>query len=151
MDSKMIVGIVVGALVIGGGSFYGGMQYASSQTPMRGGQGGNGAGLRGGRFANGNGGFVGGTIVAMDPTSITVQLGGPNASSTNGTATGSKIVLYNSSTQIGKFTTGTPSDLAVGDSVTVSGSTNSDGSVTAQMIQIRSAGMGFGGRGGGGQ
>src|SRR5712691_9948291 len=101
MDTKMIAGIVVGALVIGGGSFYGGMQYASSQTSARGAGNGQFAGRTGGagRGAGGaaGGGFTAGTIVAMDPSSITVQLGGPNASTTNGTATGSKIVLYNAS------------------------------------------------------
>jgi len=152
MDTKLIAGVVVGALVIGGGSFYGGMQYANqARASERGqfatftGRGGAGAGARFGGGASG--GFTAGTIVAMDPTSITVQLGGPNASSTNGTASGSKIVLYNGSTQIGKFTAGTAKDLAVGDSVTIMGSANSDGSITAQNIQIRPTGMGP--RGGG--
>src|SRR4029077_14482427 len=106
-------------------------------------------GVRGGARGTGGGGFVAGTLVSKDATSVTIQLGGPNASSTNAGATGSKIVLYNGSTQIGKFDTGTSDDLKVGDMVTVQGSTNSDGSITAQMIQIRPAGMGgFGGRGG---
>jgi len=143
----MIAGVVVGALVIGGGSFYGGMQYANqSRAAARGqfstGQGfGGRTGGAGGRFAGGTGGFTAGTIVSADPSSITVQLGGANASSTSGTASGSKIVLLNSSTQIGKFTSGSASDLTVGESVTVQGTQNSDGSITAQMIQIRPAGM----------
>jgi hypothetical protein len=150
MDSKMIAGVVVGALVIGGGSFYGGMQYSNqSRASLRGqfaaqGAGRGGVAGAGGRFGGAGGGFVAGTILSKDATSITLQLGGPNASSTNNGATGSKIVLVNGSTEIGKFTTGTAGDLSVGDQVTVQGSANSDGSVTAQMIQIRPAGMGRG-------
>ncbi len=146
MDTKMIAGVVIGALVIGGGSFYAGTKYASG-TRTRGnfaqGQAFTGAGGAGGAIgarAAGGAGFTAGTIIAKDATSITIQLGGPGATSTNGTATGSKIVLYNGSTQIGKMTSGTASDLTVGTMVTVSGSANSDGSVTAQMIQIRPAG-----------
>jgi hypothetical protein len=158
MDSKTIVGGLAVLVVVAGGSFYGGMKYAQHSRGARFAQGGpNGAqffaanGQRGGRFTGGNGGFVAGTIVSKDASSVTIQLGGPNASSTNdspstgsGQAIGSKIVLYNSSTQVGKFNTGTSDDLKVGDMVTVQGAQNSDGSVTAQMIQIRPTGMGSG-------
>ncbi len=148
MDSKIIAGAVIGALVVGGGSFYAGTKYAAGSPGPRG-QGQfftTGTGARGARIGATNGGFVAGSILAKDASSVTIQLGGPNATSTNSGATGSKIVLYNASTQVGKFTAGTAADLAVGDMVTIQGSTNTDGSITAQMIQIRPAGMGaFGG------
>ena len=145
MNNTLIVGAVVGLIVGSGAGFYGGMKYQSAQTPTRGsGQfaGGNfGGGNRGGgRGGGSNGAF--GTIIAKDATSITVQLGGPNATSTNGNASGSKIVLYDTSTQIGKTVTGSPADLTVGQTVVANGTANSDGSITAQMIQIRPAGMG---------
>ena len=132
--------VAVLLVLVGGGSFWSGMTYAQSKAPARGGQNGTfaGRGAGGNRLAGGGGAF--GTIVSKDANSITVQLmGGPNASSTGQTGTGSKIVLYNNSTQIGKTVTGSTGDLSVGESVVISGTANSDGSITAQSIQIRPA------------
>ena len=64
------------------------------------------------------------------------------AATTTSAQSGTKIVLVDSSTQITKTVAGTAGDLSVGTSVTISGSANSDGSITAQNIQIRPAGMG---------
>ncbi|OIO07392.1 hypothetical protein CO115_00755 [Candidatus Falkowbacteria bacterium CG_4_9_14_3_um_filter_36_9] len=50
---------------------------------------------------------------------------------------GSKIVFLSDSTSIGKTTDGTVADLEAGKQVTINGKDNSDGSVTAQSIQIR--------------
>jgi hypothetical protein len=139
--NKTILGAVVGAVVVAGVAFYGGDVYGKSQSPMRGGFGANGAtftrgaGARGG--ANGAG-FTAGQIISKDESSITIKM--PDGST--------KIVLVGGSTQVLKTTTGTPSDLAVGTNVVVTGSANSDGSVTGGMIQIRPAGMNFGGPGG---
>ena len=93
-----------------------------------------GTGGTGGTGANGGGGFVSGSIIAEDSNSITVKL-----------ADGStKIVLYSGSTTINVSQTGTASDLAVGKDVTVTGTANSDGSVTATRIQMGTLG-GFNG------
>jgi hypothetical protein len=134
-----IIGIIIGIVIIGAGAFWGGMTYTQGQTPARSGQFTQGGNRGGGRFLNGGGAF--GTIIAKDATSITIQLGGPSATSTNGNASGTKIVLYDNSTQVGKFVTGSPADLSVGQMVSVGGTPNSDGSITAQMIQIRPANM----------
>lgn len=156
MSKKNIISMVVVAIVVAGGGFYGGMVYA--QTPKalaklspakiqaafaagRGtGTGTNGTGRTGGAFtgnfggrggtAGANGGFVNGQIIAKDANSITIQL--PNNM-------GTKIVLLAESSQITKADAGTASDLATGQTVTVTGSANSDGSVTAQTISIRPA------------
>ena len=78
-----------------------------------------------------------GTIIAKDATSITVQL--RSVGSSTPTTTGTKIVLYDASTQIMKTDTGTTNDLTIGQSVVVGGTANSDGSVTATSIQLRPA------------
>jgi hypothetical protein len=72
-------------------------------------------------------GFVFGEIIAKDDTSITIKFQDGS----------SRIVFYADSTEVGKFENGSLNDLEVGKSVTVTGKTNSDGSITAQSIQIR--------------
>ncbi len=120
----MIAAVII--LSVAGASFYGGILYKTSQAPV---QTARGQGLRNGsRFANGNN-FVTGNIVAMDSQSMTVK-------SRDGS---SKIILYSNSTQVGKFVAGALTDVQVGQTVMASGTTNTDGSITAQSIQIRPA------------
>jgi hypothetical protein len=84
---------------------------------------GEGSGQFGGR--NG-GGMVIGSIIAVDATSITVK-----------TSDGStKIVFVGSSATISLATTGSASDLKTGENVVVSGTTNTDGTVTANSIRL---------------
>ena len=147
--NKTILSIIVVAIVVGGGAFYGGMKYADSGSSR--GQfsrvdfqnlspeerqqrlqelGANaGAAFRsGGGMRGSGGGFVGGEIISKDAKSITVKL-------QNG---GSKIVFLSDATEITKSAAGALSDLEVGKNITVNGTVNSDGSVTAQMVQLRS-------------
>ena len=49
----------------------------------------------------------------------------------------SKIVFYSESTKIQKTADGTGANLAIDQEVTASGAANSDGSLTAQTIQVR--------------
>ncbi|MDP3794101.1 MAG: DUF5666 domain-containing protein [Candidatus Uhrbacteria bacterium] len=129
MQNKLILPIIV-ALMVGGGSFYGGMQYAKSQTPnqaqaftdAR-----RGRGPGGGDQGRGGGGFTNGEIVSKDETGLTIKL-------RDG---GSKIILLASTTRVGKMTDGSLDDLAPGANVTVTGTANADGSITASQIQIR--------------
>ena len=133
--SKIISGIVI-LVVVSGLAFYAGTMYAkgqstSSSAAMKASFAGR-AGRTGGTGGASGSGFVSGNIISKDASSITLQL--PNNN-------GSKIVFYSTATQIGKFTSGTADDLTNGTTVMITGTTNSDGSVTAQSIQIRPAGQ----------
>lgn len=91
---------------------------------------------RGGFVGRNGGGFAAGQIIAIDQNSMTVQL--PNGNS--------EIVFYSSSTQVVKLEPQTEpvSSLTPGTQVMIGGTQNSDGSVTAQTIQIRAAGTSTG-------
>ena len=73
------------------------------------------------------GGLINGEVLAKDDNSVTVKLNDG----------GSKIVYFASSTAISKMTDGSQVDIVVGKNVMISGTTNSDNSVTAQTISIR--------------
>ncbi len=73
-----------------------------------------------------NGRPISGEILSSDDKSITVKLQDGS----------SKIVLLSDKTQINKATSVTKLDLKSGEKVAVFGSENSDGSVTAQNIQL---------------
>ncbi len=127
--TKIIVGVVVAGLVFFGGYEYGlnkkGGTLGQDFTGGAGRFGGNGAmGQRGNRAG---GGMTAGEILSKDATSITLKL-------RDG---GSKIVLVSTSTEVQKMAKGVLDDLSVGSSVSVNGSTNADGSVTAQSVQLR--------------
>jgi len=128
-------------LVALGAGFWGGMTYARSGARNMLTQGGRGnfqnlVGMGGqGRFgeqsqARNGGGFTAGEIIKNDGTSITVKL-------QDG---GSKIVFFSASTAIMKSVTGTSSDLVTGQNIVVVGTANSDGSISAESIQLRPAG-----------
>lgn len=125
--------MMVMVMVVGGGAFLGGMKYAQGKSAMNG----RGSGLfanaqRTGRMGGGmRGGFTSGEILSKDDKSITVKL-------TDG---GSKIIFFSANTTIGKIVDGVLNDLEVGKTVLVMGSTNTDGSLTAQSIQIRPAAL----------
>ena len=141
MNNKIAMGGVV--LVLIGASFYGGMVYGKNQAAgavqsRRGNfqagdfAGGNFQGRNGGGAGNmmrGGGGNVSGEILSKSDTSFTVKM-------RDG---GSKIVIYSAATPVREFTEVKQDQLVVGKTVTVNGTANSDGSVTAQIIQIRDA------------
>ncbi len=139
------IGYVITALIMGGGAFYGGMEYQKSLKPEGGGVGAMsnftnlspderqkmreqfmGNTMRGGQGRNG-GNLATGEIIAKDDKSITVKL-------RDG---GSKIIFYTNTTDIGKFTKGVLQDLEIGKTVVITGEQNSEGTITAQSIQLR--------------
>lgn len=129
---KKILPIIIALIIIGGGAFYGGMKYTGSRSPA--GQFSRGdLSNAGGRVLfggpggqRGGAGFVAGEILSKDDKSITIKL--PDG--------GSKIVFFSDSTEIAKSVNGSISDLEVGKTVTANGTANSDGSITAQSIQL---------------
>lgn len=121
--------IFVLVLVIGvAAAFFGGMQYQKSQEraqfPGQMNQNGQ-AGQQ--RLRNGaGGGIVNGQVLNVDAKTMTVKL--PDGSS--------KIVLLSDKTTISQATASAVTDIKLGINVAAFGTTNSDGSVTAQNIQI---------------
>lgn len=127
----MIITAVI-VVVVAAAAFFGGMQYQKSKVPVVGsGQFANRQGGQGRQGAGGQGGQNGfrptvGEIIASDEKSITVKL-------TDGS---SKIVLLGSNLTVSKTADGSKGDLTVGTKVGVFGTNNSDGTVTAQNVQI---------------
>ncbi len=133
-----IIGGIAALLIIGAGSFYAGTWRQKSQSraefsartggpQMFGGTGGTMGGARGGRTFGMNGGATAGEIIAQDATSITIK--SPDGST--------RIILLSDKTEILKPQPGTQADLATGSNVVVTGTSNADGSLTAQNIQLR--------------
>lgn len=134
---KKLLPIIIVLIVVAGGSFYGGMKYGenkkatggslsarmqqSRMQPFNGGQKRVGIGQNGGGFTNGE-------IIAKDDQSLTVKL-------VNG---GSKIIFYSPATEVAKTVAGSSVDLVIGQTITANGTANPDGSITAQLIQLRS-------------
>lgn len=135
MNKKIITGVI--AVVVISGTFYGGMAYGKSTVTTRGefnsGQfpanasGARGSGIRGGV----NGGFTTGEIISKDATSVTIKMQDGST----------KIALIASSTQVMKSSSGALNDLIIGTNITITGTSNSDGSVTAKSVQIRPEGL----------
>ncbi len=128
MKNSIVIAILV-AIIVGGGAFFGGMKYQQSKQPSFMRQGGTGAqGARTGANNRIGAGFrpVNGEILSTDDKSITVKLQDGS----------SKIVLISDKTEINKAAEATKDDLKTGEKVAVFGQENSDGSVTAQNIQI---------------
>lgn len=116
--------MIISLLLVGGGSFYTGTKYQPSKNPRFG----NFQGARNGQFSQGAPGFrpVSGEIIGADDKSLTVKLQDGS----------SKIVLLTETTVINKSTEGSKFDIKAGEKVVVFGPQNSDGSLTAQNIQI---------------
>ena len=120
MNKKIILSIIITAILFGGAGFYFGTRFNSGKNQPQ--------NFRGARIDNRAGAnLVNGEIIAKDNKSITVKL-------SDG---GSKIIFLSDTTEIGKMASGTPTDLEIGKNVMVNGKANSDGSLTAQSIQMR--------------
>ncbi|RPI01365.1 MAG: hypothetical protein EHM64_15835 [Ignavibacteriae bacterium] len=131
--NKQIASILIAAVLAGGIGFYGGMKYEQNQRP------GYGTfttaqqrqGIRPNNTGTGqrgivNGGLTAGEVISKDATSITLKL-------QDG---GSKIVLISQSTPVTESATSSANNIKVGERVTVIGTANQDGSISASSIRV---------------
>jgi hypothetical protein len=128
--NKITISTAVIALIIGFGAGYFLHPSAASTATMRGSFAGAAGGMySGARGGGAGGGFLTGTVAAASSGSITLN-----------TKDGSShVVLVTPATTVSKSVSGTVADVAVGSTIIVSGTTNSDGSVSASLIQLRPA------------
>ena len=138
LNKKQLPLVIIIAVVLLAASFYAG-RLSISKSGSVGFAGGRGQGPSG-MMASGaaknmqsknfRGNMVSGEIISKDDKSLTIKL----------TSGGSKTIYFSASTTISQMTATPASDLNVGQSIIANGSTNSDGSISAQMIQLRSVG-----------
>lgn len=130
MNKNIVITAVI-TLVIGVGAGYLGANALRPATPAQSARG-NFSGAAGGNFAGargGAGGMLSGTVAAQDSGSITLN-----------TRDGSShVVLVTPSTTVQNSVNGSLNDVFVGSTIVVTGTTNSDGSVSASSIQLRPA------------
>ncbi len=139
---RMIVGILLVTLVVAGGAFYGGMVYGKGQAqtafggPGLPGSAPNGMGPGGtppaglGQPGNAQAGMMVGQITEISATGLTIT-------DSNGKQTQIKV---SDTTLIEKQASVTLTDLTQGETVMISGSQQSDGSIAARSVQVAPAG-----------
>jgi hypothetical protein len=133
-STKNIITCIV-IIVIAVAAFFGGVFYQKSQKTSTSAQfAQNRAGRFGQNFANrrgvnnrgGFGGAVVGDVVSVDANSLTIKLQDGS----------SKIVNLSNDTTYSKTDAGSKADLKTGMRIAAIGSTSSDGSITAQNVQL---------------
>jgi hypothetical protein len=134
--NKTIVIAIIVAIFLAAAGFFGGMTFQKSQIMKPGRNFGAGGGIGASESMPSNitrrsgglqGGFTSGDIIGKDNNSVTLKMRDGST----------RIIFYSGSTQVSKQTSGTIDDLAVGSSIMVTGSANSDGSISAQSISLR--------------
>jgi len=136
MNKNYLLALIL-ILVIGGGSFFGGMKYQQSKLPRMGQFGRNENPMNNknqigiGQKRMGNGQIVG-EIVSLDDKTMTVKM-------TDGS---SKIVILSDSTKVSRSVQIEKSELKVGAKIAVFGTPNADGSVTGGNIELDPAMLG---------
>jgi len=142
---KKTLSIIIAIIIVGSGSFYGGIKYQQNKSSLGDSsrqnfqnlsaeqrqqtlQGNivNSFGEGGDRMSGQN--FLTGEVIAKDEESLTLKI--PEG--------GSKIIFLSDSTQISKTTYGSISDIEIAKQIIITGEQNSDGIYTAKTIQLTS-------------
>lgn len=132
MNKNTLIAVIATLLVAAGAGFFAGMKYQESKIPQFARNLPENIQELRGQFSQRVGGVTGGLrpvsgeILSVDEESITVKL--PDDSS--------KIILLTENSVINKTEEGSKDDLSEGTEIVVFGQENSDGSITAQNIQI---------------
>ena len=129
MNKQLAIVAVVGLIIGGGIGYFGAHALAASS-----GSGARAAFARAGgmgTFTRGMGGMganlLAGTVAALDSTSLTID-----------TRDGSShVVLLSPTTSVTKNTTGSLTDVRVGSTVFITGTSTASGEVEASMINLR--------------
>lgn len=122
----MLTTIII-VIIVAAAAFFGGTEYQKTQAFGSGEQPGHGGANGQGRFgARRFTGATVGEILTVDANSVTVKLQDGS----------SKIVNISASTTFTKTDSASKSDLKTGERIAAFGSTNSDGSITAQNVQL---------------
>lgn len=126
MKKNNVFVILMVTIIVGAGAFFLGIKYqqGKQQAFLR--QFNGGQGIRAGQGNRQGFRPVNGEIIGADEKTITVKMQDGS----------SRIVMLSEKTEINKAASGTKDDLKVGERVAVFGQENSDGSVTAQNIQL---------------
>jgi flagellar basal body-associated protein FliL len=124
----IIIIAVILVIVAAGGGFFGGMMYQKNQAPVLGAAGRGNFAARFGQGGQNAAAFrpVRGQVLSMSDTTLTVKMSDGST----------KIVVLSSSTAFMQSTKAALTNVKTGDTVNVVGTANSDGSVTAQDVQI---------------
>ncbi len=134
MKNPWVLTIII-AVTVGAAAFYGGMQYQQSQrgalVQRLNGPNGNNDGRRFGPNGNNNNRAVRGEILSLSNNNLTIKM--PDGSS--------RIVILSGNTVITQSTSAAKSDLQNGKQIAVFGTVNSDGTITAQDIQLNPQGF----------
>ena len=123
----IIIAVVLVAVAAAGG-FFGGMMYQKSQASTLSAAGRGNFAARFGQGGQNAAAFrpVRGQVLSASDTSLTVKMSDGST----------RIIVLSSSTAFMQSTKAVLTDIKTGDTVNVVGTANSDGSVTAQDVQI---------------
>ena len=124
MQQKNLIIIIIVAIIALAIGAFGGMKYQQSQRSSFGQAGQNGFRQRGINSQNGQ--AVRGEVVSIDDKTLTVKMRDGST----------KLVILSSGSNITKAAQGSRDDIKSGGQVMVFGTSNSDGSVTAQSVQL---------------
>ena len=124
----MIIVAVILVIVAAAGGFFAGLMYQKTQASALGAAGRSNFAGRFGQSGQNAAAFrpVRGQVLSMSDTTLTVKMSDGST----------KIVVLSSSTAFMQSTKAALTDIKTGDTINVVGTANSDGSVTAQDVQI---------------